>query len=1310
MGRHIKEEKDFLREFKIAIQDEISFIEKNGFNSIMIRNGRCVRKNKSDFWYEFDVEFLVNLPEDTPCNLVVGESSFEVVVISYKGTSLIVSCKNELKVNLNKARLDSGATILLERLLKRIEQNENKENHLGRYLYPKYKNDEIRGDRDHIDLLNTDKSLNKEQRDAVVSALKYPVTFIWGPPGTGKTHVIGEIITKMIQMDRTVLLVSHTNTAVDGAIKKANERYKKTIAKHEEPHPILRLGNDRLSKDAENCKMSEHKKQEAKELTKEGLECELEKKRLEEQIEGLERVTKKHEWIKNSRIGELQDASNRIESLGRIHSELNMKINQNEDDTKEYIAKHPGYRSYEIIEERLLQATKEREEQLSRMTELQKFLEEAPYEIEAIEVELKQYKELKELKVIEGKQFSIENQKNRIEAMNKTLNEIGVVIKNLETSKQMIDDKITDAGSKNFAYAFFHKKDTEAIKKESKEYEVKIDEKKEELKLFEQMQLKAKDQLSISIINHKVMSSFKFTDSEKGLVNRIQILRHQLATSEKMIGHLQSELRNNEIICADLLEEYTKVKPMLQFLTKLKLERDSLTFRRKAILEESNEWRSIFESILQSEKEFYKINIQPDSRDYFCTPRMLQNAYIEIQNEISHDDLEEIYLEIKLLSQTLGKVLYRLKEIESLLLGIDRKIILERQVIGTTLVQSYLNDILNERVFDTLIIDEASMASNPTIWAACYLAHKSVVIVGDSRQLPPIVMSSSEMAEKWMRKDIFTHSDLDYHNLFDSENTVALKQQYRMEKEIENVANSYYGFLESGETNNRREKEKINFNEWYPKELGERDVNLIDTSNLHAWVTGIPRGKGSSRLNLFSATLCVELAFLLLEKKIRTEQNGVGNDKRYVEPKPEILIVTPYKPHAQKIEELIKYECERRNISGGFPLISVGTIHKFQGNEASIVIFDLVLDEPHWRANLFMPDDDEKQQEKLFTVAVTRAKFKLFVVGNFPFLRKRAKNNALCRLLDKLEEFPLMDARSIFPDIRYAKKIIAIETEYEDKGILCKEDTFYDYFLYDVQKAERRVIIYSPFISQSRLGIMLPYFMDKVSEGVSITVVTKPLDNRSKAEKNIYKNYIEKLREIGVHVVFKKDMHEKTALIDHDRVWNGSLNILSSNSKTGEIMRRFISEDEMKGYCEIFSIDSLVHATENNEELKCPNCGADMMLAEGSKGGVYWTCVNGDYSRQPNQEYAKDGVIKCHCGAPYSFSMKNQPRWVCTSKSHHYRKIRKSDLKLENMMKLIPKSERKRLFKYFNIESMHDKKVKKYEKDSANGQLTLFDL
>lgn len=64
-----------------------------------------------------------------------------------------------------------------------------------------------------------------------------------GPPGTGKTTVIGQIIDELCRHDRPVLVVSHTNTAVDGAIEKADRTY---YSKHglEEggSYPILRLG------------------------------------------------------------------------------------------------------------------------------------------------------------------------------------------------------------------------------------------------------------------------------------------------------------------------------------------------------------------------------------------------------------------------------------------------------------------------------------------------------------------------------------------------------------------------------------------------------------------------------------------------------------------------------------------------------------------------------------------------------------------------------------------------------------------------------------------------------------------------------------------------------------------------------------------------------------------------------------------------------------------------------------------------------------------------------------------------------------
>lgn len=50
------------------------------------------------------------------------------------------------------------------------------------------------------------------------SALGHDITFIWGPPVTGKTQTIGEIGAQLFVRGRTLLMVSHTNTAVDEAL------------------------------------------------------------------------------------------------------------------------------------------------------------------------------------------------------------------------------------------------------------------------------------------------------------------------------------------------------------------------------------------------------------------------------------------------------------------------------------------------------------------------------------------------------------------------------------------------------------------------------------------------------------------------------------------------------------------------------------------------------------------------------------------------------------------------------------------------------------------------------------------------------------------------------------------------------------------------------------------------------------------------------------------------------------------------------------------------------------------------------------
>lgn len=70
-----------------------------------------------------------------------------------------------------------------------------------------------------VDIRLDDTMYNEQQKNAIRGAVGATELFlIWGPPGTGKTHVIKEISKQEVLRGRKVLITSQTNTAVDNAL------------------------------------------------------------------------------------------------------------------------------------------------------------------------------------------------------------------------------------------------------------------------------------------------------------------------------------------------------------------------------------------------------------------------------------------------------------------------------------------------------------------------------------------------------------------------------------------------------------------------------------------------------------------------------------------------------------------------------------------------------------------------------------------------------------------------------------------------------------------------------------------------------------------------------------------------------------------------------------------------------------------------------------------------------------------------------------------------------------------------------------
>ncbi|MGN9761062.1 AAA domain-containing protein [Streptomyces sp. SD31] len=65
--------------------------------------------------------------------------------------------------------------------------------------------------------------LNPRQRQAVEQALAGEVLFLWGPPGTGKSEVVGHIIEGSYRQGHSVLFLAPTKVAVDQALERICE-------------------------------------------------------------------------------------------------------------------------------------------------------------------------------------------------------------------------------------------------------------------------------------------------------------------------------------------------------------------------------------------------------------------------------------------------------------------------------------------------------------------------------------------------------------------------------------------------------------------------------------------------------------------------------------------------------------------------------------------------------------------------------------------------------------------------------------------------------------------------------------------------------------------------------------------------------------------------------------------------------------------------------------------------------------------------------------------------------------------------------
>ncbi|HEY9869474.1 MAG TPA: AAA domain-containing protein, partial [Candidatus Obscuribacterales bacterium] len=316
--------------------------------------------------------------------------------------------------------------------------------------------------------------------------------------------------------------------------------------------------------------------------------------------------------------------------------------------------------------------------------------------------------------------------------------------------------------------------------------------------------------------------------------------------------------------------------------------------------------------------------------------------------------------EKKPLEHELARVRAELAAIRTRIAEAEKALVARARIIGATVSRFAIDDRVWSWPADAVLVDEISMVGFPFIFAASTRAKRRLLLFGDFRQLPPIVLSKEQRANKWLGRDSFEIAGI--KDRIDSGEQVAqvtlLETQYRMTDEIGEVVSNfaYNGRLRPGEGVHAKTASIRQLPPW----SGE-PIILVDTSQLAAACVREPKIGSYSRTNPLHVSVCLTIA-----------HNAVIGGCR------SLGIITPY--HAQA---RLSYAASR--LLPANDSVGVATVHRFQGAERDFVLVDLVDSPPESSASMLTGKDPDTAL-RLLNVAVSRARGKLIVVADVPFI------------------------------------------------------------------------------------------------------------------------------------------------------------------------------------------------------------------------------------------------------------------------------------------------------------------------------------
>lgn len=131
-------------------------------------------------------------------------------------------------------------------------------------------------------------------------------------------------------------------------------------------------------------------------------------------------------------------------------------------------------------------------------------------------------------------------------------------------------------------------------------------------------------------------------------------------------------------------------------------------------------------------------------------------------------------------------------------------------------------------------------------------------------------------------------------------------------------------------------------------------------------------------------------------------------------------------------------------------------------------------------------------------------------------------------------------------------KVLSSKNEPDKIGMIYDSNTFISIMQNDFAEARKEIRIVSPYIRKKQLSVVLKWLKMPLQAGVSITVITRPIESYREQERA--RKYIEVLK-TEFNVIQDPDIYQKYVIIDNRLVWYGSISLFDFSNSEDTIMR-----------------------------------------------------------------------------------------------------------------------------------------------------------